>query len=561
MFPSIDPSDVGASGLFWLLLSYGFAMYVASKLISEGSDLLLLVPSLAGLVGGVVLPIIGAIPDGAIMLFSGLGDIEDAQETLSVGVGALAGSTIMLLTVSWSLSVFSGRVDIRRESNVLTYFTKPKLINNLSFSSLYLTGVSITKEVRQGSVIMMATTLPYFLIQIPASFLHGEAAQKVGEDEKYWALAGLLVCLAGFITYLYYQLMLSSEGEDKLQRTEVIKHLIMKGEVSMSGALVDVVRTFDDGRQVTKIIDEDYRRMHSGAVQAEDGPTNQMKAYLTDILKDFFHKYDQDGDGSLTEKEFSFFLRDFHESLNDNEVTILFRSYDKDGNDSICFDEFIDACYKIIKSATNPDKDLRSLDMAEQLQQSLVQQSGFIDRQVNFEEEEDVPADILSLSPEEQQKVIKRRAFSMLVVGTAIVLIFADPMVDVLQEIAVRTNISSFYVSFILAPLASNMSEVVASQYYAAKKTTKTITVALTALEGAAAMNNTFCLSIFMGLIYFRGIAWQYTSETIAIVLSQLIVGFLTRTYVMTTGRALIIFSIFPLSLILVELLESMGFD
>ena len=94
-----EPSDVGATGLLWLLLSYGYVLYAASNLISEGSDLLLLVPSLAGLVGGVVLPLLGAVPDGAIMLFSGLGDVDEAQNTLSVGVGALAGSTIMLLTV------------------------------------------------------------------------------------------------------------------------------------------------------------------------------------------------------------------------------------------------------------------------------------------------------------------------------------------------------------------------------------------------------------------------------------------------------------------------------
>ncbi len=35
----------------------------------------------------------------AIILFSGLGSIDVAQESLSVGIGALAGSTIMLLTV------------------------------------------------------------------------------------------------------------------------------------------------------------------------------------------------------------------------------------------------------------------------------------------------------------------------------------------------------------------------------------------------------------------------------------------------------------------------------
>lgn len=52
------------------------------------------------------------MPDGAIILFSGLGSIETAQETLSVGVGALAGSIFMLLTVPFALSVYGERVDI-----------------------------------------------------------------------------------------------------------------------------------------------------------------------------------------------------------------------------------------------------------------------------------------------------------------------------------------------------------------------------------------------------------------------------------------------------------------
>ena len=44
-----------------------------------------------------VLPVLGAVPDGAIILFSGMG--PDAQQQLSVGVGALAGSTVMLMTI------------------------------------------------------------------------------------------------------------------------------------------------------------------------------------------------------------------------------------------------------------------------------------------------------------------------------------------------------------------------------------------------------------------------------------------------------------------------------
>lgn len=41
--------DVGNTGLAWLFFSYGYVLFKASELISEGSDLLLLVPSLAGL--------------------------------------------------------------------------------------------------------------------------------------------------------------------------------------------------------------------------------------------------------------------------------------------------------------------------------------------------------------------------------------------------------------------------------------------------------------------------------------------------------------------------------
>lgn len=64
---------MGVTGLLWLVLSYGYVLYYASTLISGGSDLLLLVPSLAGLVGGVVLPLLGAVPDGAIMVNSIVG--------------------------------------------------------------------------------------------------------------------------------------------------------------------------------------------------------------------------------------------------------------------------------------------------------------------------------------------------------------------------------------------------------------------------------------------------------------------------------------------------------
>ena len=75
-------------------------------------------------------------------------------------------------------------------------------------------------------------------------------------------------------------------------------------------------------------------------------------------------------------------------------------------------------------------------------------------------------------------------------------------------------------------------------------------------------MNNTFCLLIFMALIYFRGLAWQYTAETIVIVVVQLLLAVFARKTVNTTTDAYIILAIFPLSIVLVSVLENVvGLD
>merc|ERR1719205_277649 len=108
------------------------------------------------------------------------------------------------------------------------------------------------------------------------------------------------------------------------------------------------------------------------------------------------------------------------------------------------------------------------------------------------------------------------------------VLIFSDPMVDVLSEWGVRTGIPAFYISFVLAPLASNASELLSAYTYAVKKSSKSITTALSSLVGAACMNNTFCLAIFLALVYFKDLAWQFTAETVSIIVIQWVIGFMT---------------------------------
>jgi Ca2+/Na+ antiporter len=512
------------------------------------------VPSLAGLVGSVVLPLLGAVPDGAIMLFSGLGDVEKAQETLSVGVGALAGSTIMLLTVPWGLCVLKGRVQFGRIDNEPDYKAKDTSVSTLSTS-----GVALSSAINHGARIMMITTLPYFLIQVPAFFVTGTDRVTVSYQEHIWALCGFLLCSTFFIVYMFTQIKDSNDEAHKLKRMAVIKESLKKGAMSLRGALA---------REVTRAsLNGDVANGGMNETSTLKGGTGTLTPEVTTMLKgvlgEAFKNYDLNKSGFLTKDELGLVLADFHEAVPAHELDDVFNDIDKDGNGTICFDEFIVACYNIITGkfydapvvGDTPGKNRRASV------KHIVAGNMLNEGEDDGEEEEVIPEEFTSLSPDEQQSAIKRKAFAMLFVGTALVLLFSDPMVEVLSEVAKRANIPAFYVSFILAPLASNASEVIASQYYAAKKTRKTITVALTALEGAASMNNSFCLAIFMALIYFRGLAWQFSAETISIVLVQFVIGTLALKGHMTAFTGMMVLAMFPLSVVFVATLEFFGMD
>merc|ERR1711998_270182 len=57
---------------------------------------------------------------------------------------------------------------------------------------------------------------------------------------------------------------------------------------------------------------------------------------------------------------------------------------------------------------------------------------------------------------------------------------------------------------------------------YAQKKTRSTMTISLATLQGAACMNNTLCLGVFLALMFFKSLAWEFSAETLAIIFVEL---------------------------------------
>merc|ERR1711862_701872 len=111
--------------------------------------------------------------------------------------------------------------------------------------------------------------------------------------------------------------------------------------------------------------------------------------------------------------------------------------------------------------------------------------------------DEEMDEDLAALDPAEQKKRILLKASRLMLMGTALVLVFSDPLVDNLTEIGNRLNIAPFYVAFVIAPFASNASELILAKNYAAKKTQKSMTTSLGTLVGAACMNDLRYVSRF----------------------------------------------------------------
>jgi len=545
-FPNffMDAGTMSMAQLLWAFSSYGYVLFVSSGLISDGSELLLLIPSLAGMVGSIVLPILGAVPDGMMVLFSGMNpDVDEAQKEVAVGVGALAGSTIMLLTIPWFLAIYAGRVDIGEDGNC-DYKTKLSGANN----GLYATGVQFRPAIKANAKFMILSSFIYFIILIPSlsvdkmkvvpTSITGEA-----QYEHAYALVGVALCLAAFCVYLFLQYKAS-------QKEEGADHSDLERKTQ---GVASNIEQFGLNFYITE-----YREKlkEINGVNAPLTDTFEIPKYLNSALKQIFDKYAR-GDGLIDRNEFEDVFRDLHIEPSSTWIDAKFKETDDDSSGYVEFKEFIHCFKTLVKDDKMIGRYARQESMNERKITALKKSTGGEDDE-DEEEAEEVPEEWADLPPDQQKRKILMRSFWMMGLGTVLVLIFSDPMVDVLSGIGEHTGVSAFYVSFILAPLASNASELVAAYSYALKKTSKTITISMSTLEGAACMNNTFCLGIFFSLIYVQGLAWRFTAETLVIVGVQVAIGIIAMLReVHSLFLGLVVLSMYPCSLLLVYFLEN----
>ncbi|KAF3442447.1 hypothetical protein FNV43_RR16363 [Rhamnella rubrinervis] len=504
------PCTTSVVGNLFLILVYGFFMYTAATYLSNGSELLLEILG-PGIVGGLFLPILGALPDAMLILVSGLsGTTETAQSQVSVGMGLLAGSTVMLLTVIWGSCVVVGKCDIEGSMAVDTKDTK-------GFS---LTGSGVSTDIwtSYAAMIMAVSVLPFIIVQLP-QMLYSDSGRHLA------VLIALIISVLLLVSYCLYQVF-----QPWIQRRRIAyakhKHVI-------SGIL------------------QHLKNNALGKLLTEDGQPNR------DVIHKLFVTIDENNDDHLSPSELKALLIgirfneiDFNK---DDAVVKVMKDFDTSRDSKVDFEEFFKGISKWLDEAkraadVKEDPGFRTLKFLNDFHM----RTKYEHRILGVDDQSDEVVEGV-----ENPKWVTCRAVLMLFIGTVIAAAFADPLVDAVDNFSDATSIPTFFISFIALPLATNSSEAVSAIIFASRKKMRTASLTFSELYGAVTMNNVLCLSVFLALVYVRGLTWDFSAEVLVILIVCIVMGvfgsFRTNFPLWTSSLA---FLLYPFSLALVYVLD-----
>ncbi|XVE80050.1 hypothetical protein DITRI_Ditri14bG0107900 [Diplodiscus trichospermus] len=421
------PCTTTILGNLFLILVYGYLMYLAATYLSNGSELLLQILG-PGIVGGLFLPVLGALPDAMLILVSGLsGTAETAQSQVSVGMGLLAGSTVMLITVIWGSCVVVGRCDLRDSVAVDG--------KNAKGFSLTETGVSTDIWTCYAARIMAISVVPFIIVQL-LQILNSTSGRHLA------VLIALIVSALMLVSYCLYQ---------------VFQPWIQKRRLA-----------FAKHKHVISGILRHLKEHALGKLLTDDGEPN------TEIIKKLFETIDENHDGALSPSELRAFVIGIRfEEIDldkDDAVRKVIADLDTSLDSLVQEDEFLNGITKWIYEAKQTGGAY------------LEPVSGtfkFIDR---FHQQTKREHHLLGLEEQSDEVVegvenpgwISFKAVLMLLLGTLIAAAFADPLVDAVDNFSDATSIPSFFISFIALPLATNSSEAVSAIIFASRKKQRT---------------------------------------------------------------------------------------
>ncbi|KAL5972831.1 hypothetical protein ACLOJK_039637 [Asimina triloba] len=488
------PCTTTVLGNVFLVGVYEYVMYIGANYISTGCELLLQVLG-PGIVGGLFLPV----------LVSGIsGSKEAAQHQVSIGMGLLAGSIVVLLTLLWGTCIVVGASDY------------PSSVSLAQRKQFFLTGSGVTTDVwtSYAARIMVLSVTPFIIVQLPSLFNL--------PSQRETAILTAFIASAAFL--LFYCLFQVFRPWIQRRRLAYVKH--------------------------THIISGILRHLQKdalGRLLAEDGQPNIPE------LKKLFHRLDLDSSGLLSVSELTALMIGIEFEVidldADDAVKKIMDELDLSGDSQIDESEFINGITKWLVQAK------RVVPKSRKNTREFVHDF----HRKTKEEHETLVADRSDEAVEavDNPSWICFKAVLLLLLGTSISVAFADPLVHAVNDFSTATSMPPFFVSFLLLPLVNNTGKAISAIKFASQKKQRSSSLTLSEVYGAVTMKNTLSLAVFLAIVYVRGLKWTFSSEMLISLIVCVVVGlfasFRTKLPLWTSLAA---FALYPSSLLLVYALD-----
>lgn len=469
-------------------------------------------------------------------------------------MGTLCGSTIMLLTIAWTGGLLAGRTDIVRGKSVDHRLTRKW--------DLLRTGVTTLRDIRVNAVIMVVTLLPYFVIQI-VSFVNFkktlDPVEKEDREDEY-VLASFVVTCVFFVVYSVYMVLNTTMQDRRIKAAR--RRLVMQ---QVADLFVASIREKDDALDLDGAHHARHLQMRDDG-DAAAGAAPDLQQSLLRAVNDPRNGAGVDL-GQLTEE----MLR----SENISDMYALVDKWKRNAQRTVRFSMRAQEDAEAAAAGIEDDAEARATiasqyatSMSElghvaggaaQVAVASAESDGADDGKDGGDDEEGEKS---GDSPRVRKIKIIVKACVLLVLGAGGAALFSDPMVDTINRMSQVMHIQPFFISFIVTPFASNASELIASIYFCAKKSSKSVSVAMAAVYGAVTMNSTLNLGILLLLMYRRDIFWAFTAEALPMLFTVFVVGiFAAVKDTFTALEGILVLLLYPLSLGLTYLFQHIGLD
>nr|XP_017186543.1 sodium/calcium exchanger NCL-like isoform X1 [Malus domestica] len=195
------PCSNSVFGHVFLMVVYEYLLFHGESYLAAGGEQIFKILG-PGVFGASAFHVIGALPESLLLLASGFFNSKEiAQEYVYTGVGLLAGSSILSLTILWGTCVI---VSSQEFSNNLSSKASNDS-NSSSFSwkrlsaSLTDWGTTTDSETSSLARIMVCSVIPFLIMQMAKIF-------PSSSGERIAILTALSVSVVFLLLYFIYQI-------------------------------------------------------------------------------------------------------------------------------------------------------------------------------------------------------------------------------------------------------------------------------------------------------------------------------------------------------------------